>query len=153
MQVYGYTRQSETCLDVDKYIHGDRMVDFATGLDYVVCSLPGTPFTDGVINDEFLASLPSTAWFINIGRGTTVNEYALVQALNRGSIAGAVLDVFMEEPLPANHPLWKTPNTFITCHTAAINNPPDIASLFIENYRLLIDGKALLYQVDVEQQY
>jgi phosphoglycerate dehydrogenase-like enzyme len=153
MQVYGYTRESETCSDVDKYFHGNRLVKFATELDYVVCSLPGTPSTMGIINDGFLASLPSTTWLINIGRGSTVEESALAEALNRGAIAGAVLDVFIEEPLPANHPLWKTPNTFITCHTAAKNYPPDIASLFIENYKLLIDGKPLLYQVDIEQQY
>ena len=153
MLVSGYTRQSETCRDVDKYFHGVRTVEFATGLDYVVCSLPDTPYTVGIIDGDFLATLPSTAWFINIGRASTVNESALVDALTRGSIAGAVLDVFMEEPLPASHPLWKTPNTFITCHTAAENFPTDIALLFIENYKLMIDGKPLLYQVDFEQHY
>ncbi len=153
MQVCGYTRQSETCPDVDEYFHEDRMVEFAKGLDYVVCTLPGTPSTMGIINGSFLSSLPITAWLINIGRGSIVNEHDLEDALNCGSIAGAVLDVFMVEPLPVNHPLWTTPNTFITCHTAAKNFPPDIASLFIENYKLLIDGKPLLYQVDFEQRY
>jgi phosphoglycerate dehydrogenase-like enzyme len=90
---------------------------------------------------------------INIGRGSTIDETALVNALNNAIIAGAVLDVLVEEPLPAENPLWSTPNTFITSHTAARNYPPDIASIFIENYKLLIQAKPLLYQVSFELGY
>lgn len=153
MRVYGYTYQTETCSKVDRYFHGEARLDFATDLDYLVCSLPGTRAIKGIVDSNFIAALPNRAWLVNIGRGTTVDEHALVEALNNKSLAGAVLDVFTEEPLPRGHPLWSTPNTFITSHTAARNYPPDIASLFIENYKLYILGKPLLYQVNFERGY
>lgn len=153
MRVHGYTRQSNTCADVDRYFHPDEILEFAADLDYLICTLPGTPATKGVVDAGFLSALPRKAWLVNIGRGSTVDESALVDALNCGSLAGAILDVFKEEPLPADHPLWHTPNTFITSHTAARNYLPDIAALFIENYKLFINGKPLLYQVDFEQSY
>jgi phosphoglycerate dehydrogenase-like enzyme len=148
MRVYGYTRKSETCTDVDRYFHGESLCDFAANIDYLVCTLPGTPATNRIVDAEFLGALPPKAWLVNIGRGSTVNEDALVNSLNDGSLAGAILDVFEEEPLPPDHALWYTPNTFITSHTAALNYPADIASIFINNYKLFIQGEPLLYQVN-----
>jgi phosphoglycerate dehydrogenase-like enzyme len=153
MRVYGYTRQSEACIDVDRYFHGDTWREFTADLDYLVCSLPGTTATKNIVDASFLASLPPKAWLINIGRGSTIDESALVNALNNAIIAGAILDVLTEEPLPVEHPLWSTPNTFITSHTAARNYPPDIASLFIENFKLFTQGKPLLYKVNFELGY
>jgi phosphoglycerate dehydrogenase-like enzyme len=153
MRVYGYTYKTETCAEVDRYFHGNERLNFGADLDYLVCCLPGTAATASIVDEAFLAALPDRAWLVNIGRGTTVDETALVDALNNGYLAGAVLDVFMEEPLPRAHPLWSTPNTFITSHTAARNYLPDIASLFIENYKLFILGRSLLYQVNFERGY
>jgi phosphoglycerate dehydrogenase-like enzyme len=153
MKVFGYTQKSETCPDVDRYFHGNALLDFASKLDYLVSSLPGTNSTKGIINRDLLSALPKHSWLVNIGRGNAVDESALAEALTSSSIAGAVLDVFKEEPLYEDHPLWRTPNTFITSHTAARNYPPDIAALFIENYKLFIAGKPLRYQVKFDQQY
>ncbi len=153
MVVHGFTRKSETCPDVDRYFHTGDLIDFASGLDYLVCTLPATPATKGIINTKLLSELPPKCWFVNIGRGSNIDEEALVLALKRGALAGAVLDVFEQEPLPAGHPFWETPNTFITSHTAAINYPPDIAALFLDNYERLLQGKKLSYQVDFEQYY
>jgi phosphoglycerate dehydrogenase-like enzyme len=153
MRVHGYTRQSETCKFVDKYFHSSELPLFTTGLDYLVCTLPGTPATTRLLDRVFLASLPEKTWLFNVGRGSTIDEIALVDALNCGTLAGAVLDVFTQEPLPREHPLWSTPHTFITSHTAARNYLPDIASLFIENYQRFIQGQPLLYQVDFTQGY
>jgi len=153
MRVYGYTDQTETCAEVDRYFHGDERLNFAADLDYLVCCLPGTTATAGIVDKVFLAELPKRAWLVNIGRGSTVVEAALVAALKNGSLAGAVLDVFMEEPLPRTHPFWSMPNIFITFHTAARNYPPDIASLFNDNYKLFILGKPLLYQVNFKRGY
>ena len=153
MEVFGYTRMSESCLEVDHYFHGQEILDFVNSLDYLVCSLPGTVKTKGLINEEVFSALPSKTWLINVGRGNILDEIALMKALKHGSLAGAVLDVFVEEPLRFDHPLWHTPNTFITCHTAAKNYLPDIASLFIENCKSFINGMPLRYLVDFEQQY
>ncbi len=153
MRVYGYTHRSEACTEVDRYFHGQDWPIFAADLDYLVCTLPGTAKTKNLVDAAHLSALPAKVWLVNIGRGTTVDESALVNALNIGAIAGAILDVFAEEPLPAGHPLWTTPNTFITAHTAARNYLPDIAGLFIENYQRFIQGVSLLYQVDFSQGY
>ncbi len=153
MVVHGYSRQSDACREVDRYFHGGALEKFAADLDYLVCCLPGTGATKGLVNADLFAALPARTWLVNIGRGSTVDENALVRALGEGSIAGAVLDVFMDEPLPAENPLWTTPNTFITAHIAARNYPPTIAALFIENYKLYIQGKALQYQVSFELGY
>jgi phosphoglycerate dehydrogenase-like enzyme len=82
-----------------------------------------------------------------------VDESALVEALETGAIARSILDVFEQEPLPVGHPLWSAPNTFITSHTSAPSFPQDIAKLFIENYRLYIQGQPLNYVVDFESGY
>jgi phosphoglycerate dehydrogenase-like enzyme len=153
MRVFGYTHRTETCPDVDHYFHGDDWYKFACDLDYLVCTLPGTDLTRHLVNAAYLSALPRKAWLINVGRGSTVDEEALIKALIHGELAGTILDVFMEEPLPQDHPLWSTPNTFITSHTAARNYLPDIASLFIENYKRLIADQPLLYQVDFNQGY
>ena len=153
MQVYGYTRQSEVCQSVDQYFHGDGLYEFASTLDYLVCSLPGTSATKKLIDESFLSALPARVWLLNIGRGSTLDEEALVRALNSHRLSGAVLDVYSEEPLPPGHPLWSTPNTFITFHTAAQNYPPDIARIFINNYKRYIEGQPLLFQVDFKLGY
>jgi phosphoglycerate dehydrogenase-like enzyme len=153
MRVYGYTRQSESCPNVDKYFHGENLVKFTADLDYLVCSLPGTSATRKIIDEIFLLNLPRKAWLVNIGRGSTMDEMALANALNNGSLAGVVLDVFTEEPLPPGHPLWSTPNTFITAHTAARNNPPEIANVFTENYLRFLQGERLMNQVNFELGY
>ncbi len=153
MRVYGYTRQSEACPNVDRYFHGDDWPGFAHDLDFLVCTLPGTSQTRGMVNAAFLSALPRKTWLVNIGRGTTFDEPALAEALANQSISGAILDVFATEPLPPTHPLWTTPNTFITSHTAARNYLPDIAALFIDNYQRYITGQPLLHQVSYELEY
>ena len=153
MTVHGYTFSSETSSDVDKYYHGNDLLEFATGLDYLVNILPNTKDTRKIINDELLNVLPSRALVINVGRGPAVDESALLEALHQNKIAGAVLDVFEKEPLPKDHPFWTTPNLLITFHTAAPSLPEDIAKIFIENYKLFIEGKPLKYQVDFEKGY
>ena len=91
--------------------------------------------------------------FVNPGRGGSVDEAALADALQNGRLAGAVLDVFQQEPLPPDHVFWRTPNVIITSHTAALSFPPDIAPVFIENYRRWIAGEPLPYRVDFERGY
>lgn len=86
--------------------------------DFVICSLPGTSETKNFIGEAELNSMKSSSVFISIGRGITVDEDALVKALNKKSIFGAALDVFHEEPLPKTSPLWNCPNLLISPHNA-----------------------------------
>lgn len=153
MQVYGFTRQTESCVHVNRYFHHRSLLEFASNLDYLVCALPETPSTKCLVDRAFLTALPDKAWLVNIGRGSTIDEHALVETLNNGTLAGAILDVFTQEPLPLGHPLWSTPNTFITCHTAARNYLPDIVDLFVENYTRYVLDRPLIHLVDFEQGY
>jgi phosphoglycerate dehydrogenase-like enzyme len=153
MRVKGYTRASEDCADVDAYFHGDDRARFASDLDYLVSVMPATAGTRHVVNEALLGALPARAVFVNPGRGGVVDEPALAAALQEGRLAAAVLDVFHEEPLPPDHIFWRLPNVMITSHTAAVSLPPDIAPVFIDNYRRLVRGEPLRYQVDFEQGY
>jgi len=153
MTVRGYTRASRDCRDVDAYCHGGDEVRFASELDYVVCVVPNTSATRRLIDRDFLAALPPRAVVINPGRGAVIDHDALREALECKRLAAAILDVFETEPLPAGDPLWRTPNVYVTSHTAALSFPADIAPLFVDNYRRLVSGEPLKYRVDFNLEY
>ena len=156
MRVHGYTRSSRSSPDVDRYFHGpgsDAKAAFASGVDYLVAVVPDTPETVGIIDRAMIDGLPSHALLINAGRGRSLDETALIDALTAGRLAGAVLDVFAQEPLPVDHRFWRTPNLFITSHTAAPTVIAEAVRVFLDNYRRLAAGQPLLYQVDFERGY
>jgi phosphoglycerate dehydrogenase-like enzyme len=153
MRVKGYTRASEDCADVDEYSHGPLTAGWGSDLDFLVSVMPATATTRHIVNDALLRTLPPRALFVNPGRGGVVDEAALAAALQEGRLAGAVLDVFETEPLPADHVFWRLPNVRITSHTAALSAPPDIAPIFVDNYRRLLRGEPLQYRVDFERGY
>jgi phosphoglycerate dehydrogenase-like enzyme len=153
MFVRGYTRASGDCPHVDRYYHGADKAAFAAGLDYLVAVLPNTGGTRRIVDATMLEALPPHAVVVNAGRGDTLDDAALVEALNAGRLAAAVLDVFPEEPLPPDHVLWRTPNVHITCHTSAPSFPADIVGVFADNYRRFHRGEPLRYVVDFERGY
>jgi len=153
MTVRGYTRSSESCPDVDLYFHDDYLLDFAKGLDYLVSVLPKTSETRHIVDAALLEALPPHAIFVNVGRGSALDESALIRALETKKIAAAVLDVFEQEPLPKEHPFWNTPNLLLTFHTSAPSLPEDMAKLFIENYHRFVNNEELIYRVDFERGY
>lgn len=123
--------------------------------DYVVMCAPLTPRTRGLMSRERLALMKSSAVFINVGRGGTVDEPALVDALRNRSIRGAALDVFEVEPLPHDSPLWQLDNVLISPHTADHTDDAHwrAMSFFIENLRRFRAGDALENVVDKNEQY
>jgi phosphoglycerate dehydrogenase-like enzyme len=153
MRVRGYTRESESCPDVEAYYHGSRLLEFANGLDYLVSVVPNTKKTQHIVDASLLGQLPAHSVFVNIGRGSAVDESALVTALRTGGLAAAVLDVFEQEPLPPGHAFWRMPNLLMTFHTSAPSFPADLAHLFIENYRRYAEGLTPLHKVDFEKGY
>ena len=101
----------------------DELLKLARDADVIVCALPLTPETTGLFNAEFFAVLKPSAYFINIARGGSVVTADLVAALDAGKLAGAGLDVTEPEPLPADHPLWKSPRVLITPHISSSFGP------------------------------
>ncbi len=94
----------------------DDLVKVAAELDYLVALAPLTPETRGIVGAKLLAAMKPTAYLVNVARGGVVDEPALIAALESGKIAGAALDVFAQEPLPPDNPLWKTKNLTIFPH-------------------------------------
>ena len=125
------------------YPSTDR-VAFAEGLDYLVSVLPQTAQTDNLMDHELLMRLNPHAIVINAGRGNAVVESDLITALNAGHLRAAVLDVFREEPLPPDDPLWSTPGVhIITSHTAGPTPDEAVAEVFGRNLKRYVAGEPL----------
>ena len=120
----------------------DRLA-FAEGLDYLVSVLPQTSQTDNLIDHEVLMRLNPRAIVINAGRGNAVVEADLIASLNAGHLSAVVLDVFREEPLPLDDPLWSTPGVYITSHTAGPTPDKAIGEVFESNLQRYIAGHPL----------
>lgn len=123
--------------------------------DFVVIAAPQTPATQGLVGAAALRSMRSTAWLVNVSRGSLVDTAALVDALDNDVIAGAALDVTDPEPLPDGHPLWRHPRALITPHIANPHEPMrrNLAGLVGENTARLSAGKPLLSLIDVVAGY
>jgi phosphoglycerate dehydrogenase-like enzyme len=155
MTVIGVKRRPRPVPHVAEVFGPDGLRTVLARSDYVVVTLPLTVETRGFIGAAEIAAMHAGAVFVNIGRGGVVVESALADALERRAIRGAVLDVFEEEPLPADSPLWRLDNVLITPHTAG--SAPYFAQLavpmFCENLRRYLRGEPLLNVVDPARGY
>jgi glyoxylate/hydroxypyruvate reductase A len=123
--------------------------------EVVVCCLPKTPATIGLVSRARLESMSRDALFVNIGRGAVVDEAALIDVLQRRQIRGAVIDVTVAEPIPPDHPLWQCPNTILTQHTGGGYDDEllDKARCFLANFKRFRAGEDVLNIVDLQQGY
>jgi phosphoglycerate dehydrogenase-like enzyme len=133
----------------------EHLARVAGEVDAMVLALPGTEQTHHVVDEAVFAAMRPGMTFVNVGRGSTVDEPALVRALGDGRIGFAALDVFEVEPLPVKSPLWAMPNVVISPHGAAITDDEDrlIAELFAANATRLLDGDPLLNSVNTHEFY
>lgn len=153
MRVVGYRRTPAPCAVVDRVYSGDEFHAFLAEPDHLVVVLPDTPGTAGLFDRDALATMKEGAVLINVGRGRSVVEVDLVDALRNGGLRAAVLDVFESEPLPASSPLWSLPNAYLTPHNAAPSLPGDVFDCFVANYRRRRAGEALADVVDFARGY
>ncbi|GIL88859.1 hypothetical protein Vretifemale_16785, partial [Volvox reticuliferus] len=130
------------------YAGREELRQFVERSDILVCLLPLTPETEGIIDGEVLSWLPPGAGVINAARGRHVDEAALIKALDEGHVGGAILDVFTTEPLPPESPLWSHPRIRITPHVSSITDVPNAVAQISENYRRLVSGLPLLNVVN-----
>jgi phosphoglycerate dehydrogenase-like enzyme len=153
--VVAMSRRPRTVDGVDELVHPRDLVDAVRRVDGIVVSLPGTDATEGMIGAKVLAAVKPGTTLVSLGRGTVIDEVALLGALDDGRIGFAALDVFAVEPLPPDSPLWLHPNVLISPHTAALNPAEDrlIAQLFAQNATRLLDGDELLNRVDTVEFY
>jgi glyoxylate/hydroxypyruvate reductase A len=151
--VAGWSRTPKALEGVTSYSGRSELHAFLHRTDILVCLLPLTAETRGILDAETFDGLPHGAVLINVARGAHLVEPDLLAALDSGHLAGATLDVFEHEPLPPDHPLWQHPKVLITPHIASYSVPAIAADGVADNLRRALAGKPLRHQVDRERGY
>jgi phosphoglycerate dehydrogenase-like enzyme len=153
--VWGTTRSGAAVPGVDRLIPVENLAEAVADVGAIVVTLPGTAQTHHLVDANVLARVRPGTILVSVGRGTVIDESALLPALDDGRIGFAALDVFETEPLPSDSPLWKHPRVLVSPHTAALNDKEAerIARRFAENARRLLDGVPLRNVVDTVEFY
>jgi glyoxylate/hydroxypyruvate reductase A len=151
-QVTGYANSSKTVDGIQVY-GSDEQEEFLKNTQILVCLLPVTSETIGILNLELFKKLKEDAYLINVARGEHLIEKDLIRAIDQEVLRGASLDVFQEEPLPDSHPFWTHEKIQITPHVASMTDPESVANQLLENYNRMKDEESLLNEVDVKKGY
>jgi glyoxylate/hydroxypyruvate reductase A len=152
-RVAGWSKSAKNIEQIKVYCGASERKAFLEHTTILVCLLPLTPETSGILNKETLSLLPRGAYLINVARGGHLEEEDLIPLLETGHLSGACLDVFREEPLPESHPFWTHPLIKITPHVASVSDPGSVVPQLVENYKRLQRNKVLLHPVDIKQGY
>ncbi len=150
--VVGWSRKENEIERVETFSF-DELDAFLSKTNILVCLLPLTKETDGILELDLFKKLKKPAYLINVARGSHLIEEDLIYGLDTGVLDGATLDVFEEEPLPNNHLFWNRPKIMITPHIASITDPKEAAKVIVENYKRSLSGMELLYEVDRVKRY
>jgi phosphoglycerate dehydrogenase-like enzyme len=155
MRVIGLRRSVGEVAGVDEVCGPDRLHEVLRRAESVIACLPGTAETEGLMDAAAFAAMPRGAFFCNVGRGSLVDEDALLQALASGHLGGAALDVTVHEPLPSDSPLWDAPNLCLSPHSAssATTHFTGVHRLFRENLARYVAGRPLLNEINPTQGY
>ena len=155
MRVIGTKRRPGPMANVAEVFPASRTPEVLAQSDFVLLLLPATPETDNFINAQRLGMMKPGAWLLNFGRGHVIKDDDLVAAVKARKIAGALLDVFRQEPLPADHPFWSTEGIIVLPHIGGPHPQRDrfVARLFVENLGRFLDGKPLKEVVDRKAGY
>ena len=155
MRVIGTRRATGPLPHVERVYSPAETDEVLAQSDFVVLLLPATPETENIINAARLSRMKKTAWLLNFGRGALIDDAALVAAAKAGTIAGAILDVFRQEPLPKEDPFWRTENILVLPHIGGLHPARDsmVAALLVENLRRFLDGVPLKEVVDRKAGY
>ncbi len=151
--VAGWSRTPKSMPGVASYCGKEGLHAVLGRAEILICLLPLTPETRGIVNRDTLARLPQGAYLINAARGGHVVEQDLLEALDSGRLAGATLDVFQTEPLPKDHPFWDHPRITVTPHIGSITNPRTAAHHIVDNIRRAERGQPLTGIVDLQRGY
>ncbi|MFG0319961.1 MAG: NAD(P)-dependent oxidoreductase, partial [Planctomycetota bacterium JB042] len=130
-----------------------RLREVVADVDVLVLVVPRTTTSERLVDAALLAALPPRAWLVNVARGAVVDEAALIAALRAGRLAGAALDVFEVEPLPADSPLRTLPNVMVSPHVAGVTTPTQAADAYLENLRRRREGLPRRGVIDRERGY
>ncbi|MGE5201667.1 MAG: 2-hydroxyacid dehydrogenase [Acidobacteriota bacterium] len=151
--VAGWSRRERRIPGIESFSGTDGLMTLARRSEILVCLLPLTPETEGILSAALFAAMPKGAAIVNAARGAHLVEADLLVALASGQLSAAVLDVFRQEPLPPEHPFWSHPQIVVTPHVAASTHAPTAAIGVADNLRRLAAGRPLLNIVDAERRY
>lgn len=151
--VAGWSRTPKQIEGIGCFAGAERLDEFLSQTDILVCLLPLTPATRGILDRRVFSRLPAGAYLINAARGDHLVEEDLLAAIDNGHLSGACLDVFRTEPLPESHPFWGHPRIVVTPHSASHTYPAAVAPQIIENYRRVRAGQTPLNAIDFEKGY
>jgi glyoxylate/hydroxypyruvate reductase A len=151
--VHGWSRRPQEIPGVTVFAGDDELGAFLAKAGILVCLLPLTAETQGILDAKTFSRLPRNAYLINAARGAHLVDADLLSALDSGHLSGALLDVFREEPLPKRHPFWKHAKITITPHIASVTNPRSAALQVVENYHRAVQGESLSNLVDRQRGY
>jgi len=151
-QTYGYSRTPKKVSGV-RSLTERELPTFLQEIDVLVNLLPVTPETESILNNDIFNQMKKGAYLINVARGNHLVEADLISALDKGQLSGALLDVFREEPLPIDNPLWSHPKITTTPHVASVSAPESVIKLLKANMDRLIAGEELLYPIDRKAGY
>jgi glyoxylate/hydroxypyruvate reductase A len=152
-EVMGWSRREKRLHGIACFHGRDRLDALLARAEILVCLLPLTPATEGILDARLFARLPRGAAIVNCARGRHLVEADLIAALASGQLSAAVLDVFGDEPLPRDHPFWSASRVVVTPHVAGVTHAPTAAPGVAENLRRLAAGQPLLNRVDVSEGY
>ncbi|MNF77033.1 Glyoxylate/hydroxypyruvate reductase A [compost metagenome] len=153
MKVLGISHSGHERAGFDQVYQLPALNKMLAQSDIIVSVLPSTRETRHLFTAARFAHCKPDAILFNVGRGSAIHEGDLLEALRGGKLAMAVLDVFEQEPLPADSPLWHQPNLIITPHNSAYSFPEDVAQIFVRNYIRFIDGQQLDGRIDFDKGY
>jgi glyoxylate/hydroxypyruvate reductase A len=151
--VAGWSRSEKNLAGIESYAGAPGLTQLLRRSEILVCLLPLTTETERILNASTLALLPKGAALVNAARGAHLVEDDLLAALASGQVSAAVLDVFREEPLSADHPFWHHPRVTVTPHVAAFTNPTTAAPIILDNIRRFEEGRPLLNRIDPARGY
>ena len=149
----GWNRSPRTIKDVSCHAGGEALPDFLAQTDILVCLLPLTDETRGILNTSLFERLPRGAQLVNVGRGGHLVEADLIAALDHGALSAAVLDVAEHEPLPTGHPFWRHPRILLTPHIASMTTPEAAVDFVLDTIARHRRGEALPGRVDRDRGY
>ena len=149
----GWNRSERTLDGVETFAGADQLPAFLSGCDILVCLLPLTPATKGILDRKLFSMLPARAALVNVGRGPQLVDEDLLEALDSGRLSRAILDVTDPEPLPPEHPFWTHPKVFVTPHVASMTQPETAAPILLANIRRHQRGEPLTDIVDRSRGY
>ncbi|SIQ67929.1 2-hydroxyacid dehydrogenase [Maribacter ulvicola] len=152
-KVQGWSRSKKAIDGVKTFSGADEQKEFLKSTDILVCLLPLTPATEGILNQELLSLLPKNAFVINVARGGHLVDDDLIALLDSGHLSGACLDVYHTEPLPKAHPFWNHKKVHMTPHHASVSDTNSVIPQIVENYKRLGTGEKLQNLVDADKGY